>query len=75
MQMRAFSMVTSNNWVDLEVAADYAGVPIGTIIEAVTERQVRAITSHPDRLGDWMVPLAEVDDWWRRRQLQRSAVS
>jgi hypothetical protein len=68
MHMRDFTLVTSNNWVDLEVAADYAGVPVGSIIDAVTEREIRTVTSHPERPGDWMVPLADVDMWWRRRQ-------
>jgi hypothetical protein len=67
MQMGAFTLVTSNNWVDLEMAAEYAGVHVGTLVLAITEREIRAITSHPDRPGDWMVPLAEVDQWCRRR--------
>jgi hypothetical protein len=68
MQMRCFTMVTSNNWVDLTVAAEYAGVRVGTVVDAITDREIRAVTSHPDRPGDWMVPLADIDQWWRRRQ-------
>lgn len=71
MDLRRFTVVTTNNWVDLRVAADYSGVPVDVLVAAVTAREVRAITSHPDRPGDWMVPLADVDQWWRRRQLTR----
>ena len=58
-----------NHWMDLPTAADYAGVPYGSIVDAVTTRQVRATTTHPQRLGDWMVPMADVDDWSTRRRL------
>lgn len=71
MDLRRFTVVTTNNWVDLTVAAEYAGVPNEVMVGAVTAREVRAITSHPDRPGDWMVPLADVDQWWRRRELVR----
>lgn len=71
MDLRRYTVVTTNNWVDLRVAADYAGVPADVLVAAVTAREVRAITSHPDRPGDWMVPLADVDQWWRRRELTR----
>ena len=71
MDLRRFTVVTTNNWVDLRVAADYAAVPVDVLVEAVTAREVRALTSHPDRPGDWMVPLADVDQWWRRRRLTR----
>jgi hypothetical protein len=71
MDLRRYTVVTTNNWVDLRVAAEYAGVPVDVLVGAVTAREVRAITSHPDRPGDWMVPLADVDQWWRRRELTR----
>jgi hypothetical protein len=62
-------VLTTNNWVDLRVAADYADVPLDALVDAVTARQIRAITSHPERPGDWMVPLAEVERWWQTRHL------
>lgn len=74
MDLRRFTVVTTNNWVDLSVAAEYAGVPVDVMVGAVTAREVRAITSHPDRPGDWMVPLTDVDLWWRRRELVRVPV-
>ena len=71
MDLRPFTALASNNWVDLELAAEYAALPVDVLVQAVTAREVRAVTSHPDRPGDWMVPLADVDQWWQRRQLVR----
>lgn len=70
MELRRFTALASNNWVDLQLAAEYADVAVDMLVRAITVREVRAITSHPDRPGDWMVPLADVDQW--RRQLVRS---
>ena len=75
MHLRPFTTLASNNWVDLPLAAEYAGVPVDVVVQAVTSRQVRGISSHPDRPGDWMVPLADVDEWWRRRRLVRTGGS
>jgi len=72
MNLRPFTALASDNWVDLQLAADYASLPVDVIVQAVTAREVRAITSHPDRPGDWMVPLADVDQWWARRELVRT---
>jgi hypothetical protein len=71
MDLRPFTALATNNWVDLSLAAEYAGVPVGVLIHAITARQLRASTSHPDRPGDWMVSLADVDQWWPRRQVVR----
>lgn len=73
MDLRPFSALAANNWVDLQLAAVYADVAVDVLVQAVTARQVRAITSHPDRPGDWMVPLVDVDQWWHRRQSVRTA--
>jgi hypothetical protein len=62
-------VLTTNNWVDLRVAADYANVPFDVLVDAVTDRKIRSITSHAERPGDWMVPLAEVELWWRTDRL------
>ena len=72
MQLRPFTCPTPNHWVDLALAAEYADVPVDVIVDAVTNRELRASTAHPDRPGDWMVPLGDVDQWWRRRQLVRA---
>jgi hypothetical protein len=69
MDLRPFTALAANNWVDLELAADYAGLPVAVLVRAVTARELRASTSHPDRPGDWMVPIVEVDQWWHSRQL------
>jgi hypothetical protein len=61
--------VTTNNWVDLRMAADYADVPLDVLVDAVTARKIRSIASHPERPGDWMVPLAEVELWWHTCRL------
>jgi hypothetical protein len=72
MNLRRFTALTSNNWVDLQLAAEYAGRPVDVLVQAITARDVRAITSHPDRPGDWMVPLADVDLWCRRQRSVRA---
>jgi hypothetical protein len=72
MELRAFTILTTNNWVDLHLAAEYSGVAVDVLVQAVTAREVRSITSHPARPGDWMVPLADVDKWWGRRELART---
>jgi hypothetical protein len=64
MQMARYLAVTTNNWVDLRVAAEYSDVPFNVLVDAVTDRKIRSITSHPERPGDWLVPLAEVELWW-----------
>jgi hypothetical protein len=72
MELRPFTALATNNWVDLQLAAQYADVAVDVLVQAITARQVRAITSHADRPGDWMVPLADVDQWWARRELVRT---
>ena len=68
MDLRPFTALAANNWVDLHLAAVYAGVAVDVLVQAVTARQVRATTSHPDRPGDWMVPLVDVDQRWPGRR-------
>jgi hypothetical protein len=68
MHLRPFTALAANNWVDLHLAAVYAGVAVDVLVQAVTARQVRATTSHPDRPGDWMVPLVDVDQRWPGRR-------
>jgi hypothetical protein len=72
MDLRPFTALATDNWVDLHLGADYAGLAVDVLVQAITARQVRAVTSHPDRPGDWMVPLADVDEWCRRRQSVRT---
>jgi|tagenome__1003787_1003787.scaffolds.fasta_scaffold19785793_3 hypothetical protein len=62
----------TNNWTDLRVAADYAGVEQGELEHAVAVGEVRGLTSHPDSLGEWMVPLGDVEAWLRRRELAQA---
>jgi hypothetical protein len=71
MDLSPFTALAANNWVDLPLAAEYAGLPVAVVVQAVTDRELQATTSHPDRPGDWMVPLVEIDQWWQRRQLVR----
>jgi hypothetical protein len=72
MQLSPFTVVTGNNWMELRLGSDYAGVPVSVLIDAITTREVRATTAHPERPGDWMVPLSDVDEWLRRRDLARA---
>jgi hypothetical protein len=72
MELRAFTILTTNNWVDLTWRRKYSGVAVDVLVRAITAREVRSITSHPARPGDWMVPLADVDQWWGRRELART---
>jgi len=60
------ALTTVDHWMDLPTAADYAGVTYCILVDAVTNRQVRATTTHPKRPGDWMVPMIDVDTWTRQ---------
>lgn len=68
MDLRPFTALTPNNCVDLHLAAVFAGVAVDVLVQAVTARQLRASTAHPDRPGDWMVSVTDVQQWWVRRQ-------
>jgi hypothetical protein len=68
MNLHPFTALSTNHWVDLPLAADYAGVSVDVLVQAITARQVRASTSHPERPGDWLVPLADLDRCWPDRQ-------
>lgn len=61
--MNAPFVTINDHWMDLPTAADYAGVPYGTLVDAVTHREVRATTTHPQRPGDWLVPAIDVENW------------
>jgi hypothetical protein len=71
MRLGPFTLLTSNYWVNLQVAAEYTGVPAHMLVEAITGREVQATASHPERHGDWMVPLADLDQWLGRRARAR----
>ena len=59
----------TNNWTDLRVAAEYAGVERAELEHALATGEVRGMTTHPDSPGEWMVPLGDVEAWLRRREL------
>ena len=59
----------TNNWTDLRVAAEYAGVERAELEHALATGEVRGLTTHPDSPGEWMVPLGDVEAWLRRRVL------
>lgn len=59
---------TPDWWVDLETAAHYVGLPIDEIVDGITHRELRASVTHPERIGDWMVPIEDLDQLWLRRQ-------
>lgn len=71
----AVTTLFTNNWTDLRVAAEYAGLEPSELVDAVTAGEVRGLTSHPDHLGEWMVPLADVEAWLRRRELARAVLA
>lgn len=62
-------VTTDDPWMDLPSAADYAGTTYLELVDAVTRRQVRTTTTHPEHQGDWMVPVVDVDRWSRHRHL------
>jgi len=64
---------TSNAWLDLSDASKYAGVDYDELVDAITARQVRASTTQPERPGDWMVPVSDVDQWAGRCVLSPAA--
>lgn len=57
------ALTSADHWMDLPTAAGYAGVTYCTLVNAVTNREVRATTTHPERPGDWMVPMTDVAAW------------
>ena len=57
----------TNNWTDLRVAAEYAGVDRSELEQAVASGEVRGLTTHPSSPGEWMVPLGDVEAWLHRR--------
>ena len=59
----------TNNWTDLRVAAEYAGVDRSELEQAVAAGEVRGLTTHPSSPGESMVPLGDVEAWLRRREL------
>ena len=59
----------TNNWTDLRVAAEYAGVDRSELEQAVAAGEVRGLTTHPGSPGEWMVPLGDVEAWLRGREL------
>jgi hypothetical protein len=98
MRLGPFTLLTANYWVDLQLAAEYTGVPLDVLVDAITDRElrvdlrlaaeytgvkldvlvdaitsreVRATATHPERYGDWMVPLADLDQWLGRRARAR----
>jgi len=59
----------AERWFDLTTAAQHAGVTYGELVDAVTSRHLRTTTTLPQRLGDWMVPMVDVDRWSGDRRL------
>ena len=50
-------------WIDLFDAATITGIPYGFVVQAVTDRTLPTINSHPSRPGDWLVHRADVLQW------------
>jgi len=42
----------TNNWTDLRVAAEYAGVERAELEHALAVGEVRGLTTHPDSPGE-----------------------
>ena len=53
----------ANPWMDLEAAADYAGVPFAELLSAATRGLLTATVTHPRRPGEWMVRMDDVDQF------------
>ncbi len=54
-------------WLDLADAAAYASVYLSDMVGAVGRNEIRAVTSLPTRMGDWMVRARDVEAWAERR--------
>jgi excisionase family DNA binding protein len=50
-------------WMTVAEAAEYAGVSVAAIRQALTERALDGVTTHPLAPGRWMVEKSEVDRW------------
>jgi excisionase family DNA binding protein len=51
------------DWMTVDEAAEYAGVSVATIRQALTERALDGVTTHPRAPGQWMVTQTELDRW------------
>lgn len=63
--------LVTNNWTGLRTAAEHVGLDPAELERAIADGEVRGLTTHPDQPGEWMVPLADVEAWLRRRELAR----
>lgn len=70
--MNHLSMVLTrvNPWVDLGVAADYAGVPYAEVLAAACSGSLGATLTHSRRPGEWMIRLDDVDLWLGQRAVR-----
>ncbi len=65
----------TDDWTDLRLAAEYAGVETAELEYALATGEVRGLMTHPSSPGEWMVPLADVEAWLRRRALARTVLA
>jgi hypothetical protein len=54
-------------WVNIDTAAEWIGLPVETVHDAIAERELPAVNSHPLRPGRWMVRLGDLQHWAGRR--------
>jgi excisionase family DNA binding protein len=54
-------------WLTIDEAAEYAGVSVSIIRQALTERAMNGVTTHPRDPGRWMVKKSELDRWLATR--------
>ena len=58
-------------WLDLRAAAEHVGVEFRDIVAAVARGELLGRAVDPCRPGVWMVAVADLDRWARRRRADR----
>ena len=59
-----------NPWMDLEAAADYSGITFAELLAAAGQGALPATVTHPQRPGDWMVRMDDLELFSRARNKQ-----
>lgn len=56
---------SQTRWMTLETAAEWVGRPVDVLADAVSDRSLPAVNSHPLLPGRWMVRMGDLEDWVR----------
>jgi hypothetical protein len=57
----------ASSWLTVDEVAALAGAPAAEVRNAVTDRKLNGVSTHPASRGDWMFRQADVDTWLATR--------